>query len=136
MVTSTTGATLHTSSSPPPRGDLAVGGRVARRDAEPPAEVGEEVEAPVHAARHARADADDVAPRRGEAEFRVVGRDAVDLAPRDVEVRGDGRQVLRGEPAAIGLDGLERREEPRPLRRERGEQLVDRSRAHRRATSG
>ena len=116
--------------------DVTVGGRVAGRDPEPPLQIGEEVEAPVHAARHAGADADDVAPRRGEAELGVVGRDAVDLAPRDVEVGADGGQVLGGEPAAIGLDRLERREEPRPLRRKRGEDLVDRSRGHGRAVPG
>ncbi len=104
---------------------LAVGRRVPRRDAEPPLELGKQPEASVHAAGDARANADDVTPRRGETELRVVGRDAVDLAPRDVEVGGHRREVVGGEPPPLRLDALERRQQPRPLRRKGGEERFD-----------
>ena len=73
---------------------LTVGRRVPRRHTQALLELGKQPEASVHAAGDAATDADDVAPRRREAKLRIVSRDAVDLARRDVEVGGDRREIL------------------------------------------
>src|SRR5439155_24254672 len=93
----------------------AVGGGLARAEAEPPLARDEQLAAAPELAAHSRANPDGACPGRGEPELPVVRRHAPHPALRDAQVRRDRLQRLWGEIAFGALDRLERRQEPRPF---------------------
>src|SRR2546425_9068024 len=104
----------------------AVGGGLARADAEPPLARREELATAPHATAHTRADTDQPSAGPGEPELRVVRRDAPHFALGDAQVRRDRLERVGGEVPFGALDRLERGQEPRTLAGKRRQKGVER----------
>src|SRR2546426_2631864 len=96
-------------------GDLAVGARFIRCRVEAFREAREELRPAEERTGDSSADAQVMTAARRQAQLGIVRRNSIDFGGGHAEVRGDLGQRVVAEPAVCMLDGLERRQEPRPF---------------------